>query len=482
MERARRALGRTPPAGAAEYEPLAGAEDAESPATERSVVLDHDPDADFSWLEYAIFAFLGVAMLWAWYAHSALIHPLLHQLTALLLSSRNMFLVAAPYFTSRFAADAWIASNFQSAILTVSTLTNLGTLVILTSMQRSASYPFRINLALVILSLVFALLTCSTALFLDATPGVYFAFLLAMVALASLATGLIQNGAFAFAASFGQREYMQALMAGQGIAGVLPAIAQVVTVLVFPPRNNSSSIADGPTGHGETSAFVYFLTAVVISASALAALIPLFRRYHSIVENRVPEGIAASVASIQDAERAARKVGSLWHLFVKLRCFALGLTLTFTLTMFFPVFTAKIVSVQPDAGPLFRPAAFIPLAFLFWNLGDLGGRVATAMPWSLRHRPLVLFLLAVVRAAQLPLYFLCNIGGRGAAVSSDFFYLVVVQLLFGLSNGWLGSSFVMAASEWVDPGEREATGSLMGMFIVLGLTLGSLLSFTVSSV
>lgn len=128
--------------------------------------------------------------------------------------------------------------------------------------------------------------------------------------------------------------------------------------------------------------------------------------------------------------------------------------------MFFPVFT-KIRSVKPDAGPLFRPAAFTPLAFLLWNLGDLGGRMATMLPCSPRLRPLVLFVLAAARIAQLPLYLLCNIGGRGAAITSDF-YLFVVEL-FGLSNGWLGSVFMMASGEWVDQGEREAAGGFMGL-------------------
>ncbi|KND94790.1 Nucleoside transporter FUN26 [Tolypocladium ophioglossoides CBS 100239] len=384
-----------------------------------------------------------------------------------------MFLAAAPYFASRLAGDAWATANFQSAILTVSTLTNLGTILVLTNVQRAASYPFRINLALLIHSLVFALLTSSTAVFLGAGPRAYLAFLLAMVAWAAYATGLLQNGAFAFAASFGRPEYMQALMAGQGVAGVLPAVAQVVTVLLFPPEQEFSP-SDGSSREGESSAFLYFLAAVVISVTALIALIPLVRRHQRIVESRM--------ASIEDAERAARKVTSLWHLFRKLRWLALGVALTFAVTMFFPVFTAKIRSVREDSGLLFRPAAFIPLAFFFWSLGDLGGRMATMLPFSLKHRPLVLFLLAAARIAHIPLYFLCNIGGRGAIVPSDFFYLFIIQVLFGLTNGWLGSSFMMASGEWVDEGEREATGGFMGLFLVIGLTTGSMLSFTVSGI
>ncbi|KAJ4166948.1 hypothetical protein NW765_008874 [Fusarium oxysporum] len=434
MERVRKALGRQHSStSTSEYEPLTGTE--EATPLEGSTVLEGQHELPFSWIEYSIFALLGVAMLWAW----------------------NMFLAAAPYFTARFAGDAWIQSNFQSAILTVSTVTNLGAMLVLTSIQYSASYPFRINLALVINVFTFSLLTASTVIGLSASPTLYLVFLLATVAAAAWAAGLIQNGAFAFAASFGRPEYMQAIMAGQGIAGVLPPVAQ-------------------------TSAFVYFLTAVVVSVAALLSFVPLVRRHNHIIENRMVEQMNESMHSIEEAERAARKVTSLWRLFTKLHWLAIGVALTFIATMFMPVFTAKIHSVKENSGALYQPSAFIPLGFFFWNLGDLGGRVATILPFSLRHRPFALFVLSIIRFGILPLYLLCNIDGRGAIVSSDFFYLFIVQLVFGLTNGWLGSSFMMASGEWVDEGEREAAGGFMGLCLVAGLSIGSLLSFTVAGV
>lgn len=67
-------------------------------------------------------------------------------------------------------------------------------------------------------------------------------------------------------------------------------------------------------------------------------------------------------------------------------------------------------------------------------------------------------------------------------MSSDFFYLAIVQLLFGLSNGFIGSSCMMGAAEWVFPEEREAAGGFMGLALVSGLTAGSLLSFTLGDV
>ncbi|KAF4452551.1 hypothetical protein F53441_4663 [Fusarium austroafricanum] len=459
MERVRKALGRRHSStSTSEYEPLTGNE--EATPLEGSTELEGQHDLPFSWAEYSIFALLGVAMLWAW----------------------NMFLAAAPYFTARFAGDAWIQANFQSAILTVSTVTNLGTMLVLTSIQYSASYPFRINLALIINVVTFSLLTASTIIGLSASPTVYLVFLLATVAAAAWAAGLIQNGAFAFAASFGRPEYMQSIMAGQGIAGVLPPIAQVFTILVFPPEKEQKASTKGLSEDGQTSAFVYFLTAVIVSIVALVSFIPLVRRHSHIIENRMVEQMNESMHSIEEAERAARKVTSLWRLFTKLHWLAIGVALTFTATMFMPVFTAKIHSVKENSGSLYQPAAFIPLGFFFWNLGDLGGRIATMLPFSLRHRPFALFVLSVLRFGYLPLYLLCNLDGRGAIVSSDFFYLFIVQLIFGLTNGWLGSSFMMASGEWVDEGEREAAGGFMGLCLVAGLSIGSLLSFSVADI
>jgi len=400
-------------------------------------------------------------------------------------------MAAAPYFQKRFASDPWILENFQSTIISVSTCTNLVAMLILTNIQYTASYPFRINTALAMNVGVFVLLTASTTFFLDVSPGAYLAFLLAMVGISAWACGLIQNGAFAFAASFRRPECTQAIMAGQGVAGVLPPIAQMVTVLVVPAPPPPAAAGPGsvvqptpPSHEAGSAAFIYFLTAVIISVSALVAFQPLVRRHNRLIEARMMEAMAESMNSVEEAERAARKVVSLKTLFVKLHWTALSVFMCFVVAMFFPVFTAKIVSVRDPAGsgPLFQPAAFIPLAFFFWNLGDLLGRMATILPFSLSHRPAALFALSLARWLFLPLYLLCNIRGRGAVVSSDFFYLCLVQLPFGLTNGWLGSSSMMAAGEWVDEGEREVAGGFMGLCLVAGLTVGSLLSFTAAGV
>ncbi|OIW33598.1 hypothetical protein CONLIGDRAFT_677367 [Coniochaeta ligniaria NRRL 30616] len=461
MERLRAMFAPPKKADEAEYEPLTD----DSGTGEGSTYTVSDGEVEevpFSWLEYAIFVLLGVAMLWSW----------------------NMFLAAAPYFQKRFAADPWVLENFQSAITSTFTFTTLAAMLLLTNIQSSASYPFRISAGLLTNTLVFAALALTTKSFLSLSAPAYLAVLLVLVCLSAWSTGLIQNGALAYAGSFGRAEYTQAIMAGQGVAGVLPAVAQISSVLFVSPPNPTSSNPDAPAVPISNAAGIYFLTASLVSLLALASLLPLVRRHSTLISHRMAAELAASITSLEEAERAARRYVSIPRLFRKLPFVSGAVFACMAVAMFFPVFTSKILSVHSDSsGKLSAPAVFIPLGFFFWNLGDLLGRVAAVLPLrGLRDRPAALFAFGIARAAFLPLYLLCNIRGRGAVVDSDLFYLLVVQFPFGLTNGWLCSAAMMAAGEWVDEGEREAAGGFMGLALVTGLTVGSLLSFSAAGI
>ena len=329
----------------------------------------------------------------------------------------------------------------------------------------------------------------------------YFAFLMVVVFAASAATGLCQNGVFAFVAGWGTGEggaggagggvYTQAIMTGQAVAGVLPCVAQIVSVLAVREREGSDGVIGGGGDAGDGSgraACGYFVTAAGVAVAALAAFLWLLGRAGKGRDGKTmgggneDDGIGNGIlrGEVQES-RAERKAVGMWTLFVKLRWLSMAVFVCFAVTMIYPVFTQEIPSVRSaDAGAprLLRPACFIPLAFLFWNTGDLTGRLLTLVPQlSMVRYPRALFAISVARFAFVPLYLLCNIRGRGAVVGGDFFYLVVVQFLFGVSNGYLGSSCMMGAAEWVDVEEREVAGGFMGLMLVGGLTTGSLLSF-----
>lgn len=318
----------------------------------------------------------------------------------------------------------------------------------------------------------FTLLALSTVSFLDISPGLYFAFVMLIVFTAGVASALTQNGTYAYVAGFGRSEYIQGIMAGQSLAGVLPCVGQIASVL-----------GSGPSPE---SAFIYFLTATGVSTIALGAFLILVRSRNQ-EDNRVTK-VSGMREDQEDAESELQedlaqepgKTISIWSLFIKLRWVALSVFTCFAITMSFPVFTQKIFSVHSSSSdsPLLQPACFIPLAFLIWNIGDLIGRILTLIPQLpiLRH-PQTLLLESFIRAGWIPLYLLCNINNKGAVVNSDLFYLIIVQLLFGISNGYLASMCMMEAGNWVDIEEREASGGLMALMLCAGLTVGSLLSF-----
>ncbi|KAJ5584206.1 uncharacterized protein N7459_004006 [Penicillium hispanicum] len=445
MERIRKLIAQ--PDQPAAYEPLD--DSVEDDVAEREHTRQR-PWARFSRLEYGVFFLLGVAMLWAW----------------------NMFLAAAPYFHERFESNEWAATHYQSSILSVSTVTNLASAYTLARVQKNVSYPWRITLSLLLNCLVFTLLAFSTVVFKDISVQGYFGFLMVMVLGASFATGLNQNGVFAYVSGFGREEYTQAIMGGQGVAGVLPCVVQILSVLTVPRQK-------GPQGSSPESAFIYFLTATGVSVLTLLAFLYLLRHRPCPLPKTTDEDEEATLVS-----QGHNKSVSLWTLFKKLRHLASAVFVCFLITMMvFPVFTTEIQSVNdPEKSRMYDSPVFIPLSFLFWNAGDLAGRMAVANPkLSLAHRPWMTFALSIARVAFIPLYLLCNVNGRGAVVSSDFFYLVVVQLFFGATNGYLASSCMMGASQWVSANEREAAGGFMSMMLVGGLAAGSLSSFLVAS-
>ena len=367
-------------------------------------------------------------------------------------------MASATYFQSRFAASPYILSHFQALILVITTLANLGYLWYLSRQQSTANYPKRIAASLLINCFVFTLLAVSTVtLQVKAEP--YLAFILACAFVASLSTGLSQNGVFAFVNRFGGK-CTQAVMTGQAVAGVLPAMAQILIVLAVPANDNDSKPDQS------TSACVYFITATLVSGACLLMFVGLLSGH----------GIAFN-AALTDAPKPPRRTVGLLVLLGKLRWFSFAIWAAFSVTMAFPVFTQAIVSVQPEeSGRFYKPDVFIPLGFLIWNIGDLMGRMCCGWSMFTTHNSKLLAVAAVGRLAFIPLYYACNIKGEGALVGSDLFYWAL-QLAFGVSNGWIGSNCMMAAPDFVAEDEQEACGGFMGLCLVVGLATGSMVSF-----
>jgi equilibrative nucleoside transporter 1/2/3 len=261
-------------------------------------------------------------------------------------------------------------------------------------------------------------------------------------------------------------------LSGQGIAGVLPAIAQIVSVLAIPQRSNDQTGTASPK-----AALAYFFTATFVSGICFCLFLVFLVRHGIGLTTHAKPLFEGHYDSEEEEETRQKKAVSLFVLLRKLKYLSFAIWLDFCVTMVFPVFTEAIVSVRTEnTGRMFQPDVFIPIAFLLWNMGDLLGRILCGWPRLTTTNPMVLVVLAIARVLFIPLYFMCNIRGQGADIESDSFYWLV-QLVFGFTNGWIGSNCMMAAPSFVDENEMEASGSFMGLCLVVGLACGSVLSF-----
>ncbi|KAK9365482.1 nucleoside transporter-domain-containing protein [Lipomyces kononenkoae] len=402
-------------------------------------------------VDYLSFVLVGIAMLWPW----------------------NCFLSAAAYFQERFKSSEFLRENFQSCIMTTSTITATVAMIVLSYQQKHAKYTYRVWIALVMNIINFFILALTSIAGGSWAITPYFLYLLVSVFFSALATSLSQNGAFAIANLFAPI-YTQGIMVGQAIAGVLPSIAQILSVVTV--ENTRRNAEDDGREASSTSSFVYFLTASGITAVSLLFFLKFYSKHRAVINLA---GLV--VGDGNEIQQPTRRHVALFVLFRKLHHLAFAVFYTFGVTMMFPVFASNIVSVNYAEGvsapnSWLRPNVYIPFAFLIWNMGDLIGRVVCGYPQYVIQSPRALAVASLARTVFVPLFFLCNISGSGAVISSDGFYMFL-QLWFGITNGYISSCGMMGAESFVEEDEKEAAGGFMGLALNLGLAAGSLCSF-----
>ena len=210
----------------------------------------------------------------------------------------------------------------------------------------------------------------------------------------------------------------------------------------------------------------YFLSAMLVGGVSLGALGFLIPRSRT--------GLASKEYMV-DSNWAKLSSKLLWPALANFSCLCISSVST--------VFVTKITSVVPvDTAPtILQPQTFIPLAIVLWNIGDLLGSVLAVSSQFLIRHPLVIFILSLARVGFIPLYLICNVDGRGS-FAGDWFYLVIVQFLFGVTHGWLSGASMMGVPVWIAEEDREDAGAFMGMTFVAGLVAGSILGLMAAQV
>ncbi|EIE75407.1 hypothetical protein RO3G_00111 [Rhizopus delemar RA 99-880] len=304
----------------------------------------------------------------------------------------------------------------------------------------------------------------------------YFWFVLFFMVLTGGTTSFFQNAVFSEASRL-PPVYVQAVLSGQGIAGVVVAVSSILSALA-----GSSDSAPDDTSIAR-SAFLYFLSALLITLTALVGRVLVtqlpFYNYHihsQYEDNESGEQDRVENEPVTVIDVVRKSYGLI---------FSVAYVFVITLILF-PSLTALIKSVHRsnNRGRFFDDDIFVAFHFLLFNVGDWVGRV---MPLSERFqvfRVKSLVSMSLLRTIFIPLFLVCNVvvsseRSLPVLVRNDFVYFLIVWI-FAVSNGWIGSLCMMAAPQQkaIKSGkEKSMVGSVMSFSLVLGLAIGGLLSF-----
>lgn len=402
-----------------------------------------------SQLRYITFTIVGIALLWPW----------------------NCFLSASAYYGERFATTPLLIKIYSSTMMSTSCITSTLFNYYL-SQKQSANYTKRTYMGLLLTVFIFLVMAASCISFTTIKDTPFFIGLMLMVFFSAISTALAQNGTMATVNVLGGI-YANAVMVGQALAGVLPSIALILSVLLVKERESGS--VEVQKNYGVA---VYYFTASIISVVALSLLV-LNQKYKELAVFTRLDDLAENDANDldEDEEELTNEHVPFSLLWSKLKLIVTTIFLTFSITLIFPVF-ASIVELNNEGHWFNQKNVFIPFIYLVWNLGDLLGRVLCGVKWSkmLIKDPRVLIIYALGRLLFIPLFFTCNLH-KEAVIKSDTWY-ILLQLLFGVSNGQLCTSCFMIVRDYCDTdAEREAAGGFTSVFLSVGLSVGALLSY-----
>lgn len=442
-----------------------------------------------SQLQYLTFTVIGIALLWPW----------------------NCFLSASAYYGERFFHTTPLVKVYSLTMMSVSTIVSMAYSYYLSQAQRGVDYKKRINTGLFATIIVFVLMaiSCISDLFIRMNDYVFFAFLMIMVLVSAMATCLAQNGTMATVNVLGQI-YTNAVMVGQAIAGTLPAVALIISILIvgIKPRDVTAQLNDDSYYVDKNfGVFLYYITASLVSIASIALLAltgyvkseAQYRSLNQLLEEGEIDTMNSAVTDESEIDLGSSDNGKannsneagLPHsesyvpfgvMWSKLKLIVVTIFLTFGVTLIFPVFASIVESVNAESESLFfHKSIYIPFIYVVWNLGDLLGRIfcGAANSVFLVRQPSHLIIYSLLRFLYIPLFMTCNIHplGQDAIIPSDLWY-ILLQFTFGFSNGQLATSCFMVVGDHCDnDDEKKAAGGFTTVFLSSGLAVGSVLSY-----
>lgn len=424
-----------------------------------------------------------------------------------------------PWNTVITAKDYWdrrmCSPEFNSIYMYVFTFTfnvcNVLGMYFCVKYQHLYSLSNRIIVPLVLIAAIFAWITIASLISPEklGDSAIFWSSACCMVVLGGC-TAVFQAGIFGLAGLL-PPIYSQAVMVGQGLAGVTVSLNGVLTTLDGPKR--SANVCDDNYEVVKWNSFTFFLLSALILLFCVLAFVVLnnlpFVVYH-VSKNKTEKTLGAhntdsdrqsnpifddppdplshlSDDNVQgldriDTEMIRPKSINMYEVFVQIKILFLSVMCVFAVTLsVFPTVTGKIGSTTTgvEGENRFFHEIWVPFSFLNFNLGDFFGRIVAGWYKAASDGAKWMPYVCAMRLVFIPLFLFCHTNNSLVPdyLESDAWPLAIM-FCFAFTNGWFGSVCMMTGPLRVkDPNQQSTAGTMMAFGINIGLTLGSALSF-----
>jgi equilibrative nucleoside transporter 1/2/3 len=296
--------------------------------------------------------------------------------------------------------------------------------------------------------------------FANVTPNVGFPITLSMLVVLALSGSLLQGGVFGLAGIF-PPNYMQAVMMGNGFAGLTVSLIRILT--------KATIEAEGSTDKTIliSSSIYFFVSAGVIILCIISYLILLRSPFVRYYLKKSTQPAANDIVQYDDYNniQAEPQTVSVWQVFKKIWLMAFGVFMVFTVTL--AIFPGLVVTI-PTMFPTSKWAEWFPVILVFFfQLFDTVGR--TLPRWIIAFNQRTVIVPILLRVVFLILFLLCL---KPRLILHDAFPLIFMALM-AFTNGYLSSLVMMFAPSNVKEHEKQTAGTMMTFFLLLGICAGS---------
>ncbi|KAJ9554412.1 hypothetical protein OSB04_018457 [Centaurea solstitialis] len=361
----------------------------------------------------------------------------------------NAFVTAVDYFSYLYPA-ASVDRVFAVVYMTIGLV---ALLFVVFYSHRSRSFV-RINVGLGLFVVALLVVPVMDVAYVKGRVGVYGGFYVsvAAVAVAGVGDALVQGGMIGTAGVMPER-YMQAVVAGTAASGVLISFLRIFTKAAYPQD-----------AHGiRKSAILYFIISIVVIFICIilhnvAHRLPVVKHYHDLKIK----------AMNNEKEEKGEDPGALLRSTLRdvigtIKWYGLGIVILYVVTLsIFPGYITEDVhsEVLKDWYPI--------ILLTTYHVFDLIGKYLTSI--YVIEDSKVAIGASFGRLLFFPVCFVCL---HGPMVLRAEIPVGVMTSLLGLTNGYFASCLLMLGPKMVPVQHAEMAGTVLVLFLEVGLACGS---------